>query len=253
MQLISCISLYFQFEFISLSILTLKIIDIKDFILFLKNPSLEKQIDITSVPLFLKIVWKSFLILLISDIIIGLIFCAPFIYFNLFPSLKEINFGLLNLLKISLYYPIAEELIFRLPLRSSKFNLVLSFSILISLIVFRRLISNIYLVIAISLILYFSLNILFRKNSPLSIKIINFFTLKFRVVFYFQALLFGFLHLTNYNLEFKYFYLFPLFILNYIFTGLFWGYLRVRYTYGIYLSIASHIFINSIYVLILKH
>ena len=228
-------------------------IDFSDFIIFLKNPSLEKQFDIKSLSSFLKMVWKSFLILLASDIILGLLFCGPLIYFNLFPSLKGINFSLFNILKISLLYPIVEELIFRLPLRYSKFNLVLSFSILISLLVFKRLISNVYLAITLSLILYFSLSLLFRKDSLFLIKIINFFILKFRVVFYFQALLFGFLHLANYNITFKYFYLFPLFIMNYIFTGFFWGYLRVRYSNGIYLCIASHIFINSIYCLVLLH
>jgi hypothetical protein len=228
-------------------------IDFSDFIIFLKNPSLEKQFDIKSLPLFLKMVWKSFLILLASDIILGLLFCGPLIYFNLFPSLKGINFSLFTILKISLFYPIVEELIFRLPLLCSKFTLVISFSILISLLVFKHLTSNVYLAIALSLILYFSLSLFFREDSPFLIKLINFFILKFRVVFYFQALLFGFLHLANYNITFKYFYLFPLFIMNYIFTGCFWGYLRVRYSNGIYLCIASHIFINSIYCLVLLH
>jgi hypothetical protein len=228
-------------------------IDFSDFIIFLKNPSLEKQFDIKSLSLFLRLVWKSFLILLASDLILGLVFCGPLIYFNLFPSVKGINFSLFNTLKISLFYPIVEELIFRLPLRSSKFNLVISFSILISLLIFKRLVSNFYLAISLSLILYFSLSLFFRKDSFHLIKLINFFTLKFRLVFYFQALLFGFLHLTNYNIEIKYFYLFPLFIMNYIFSGCFWGYLRVRYANGIYLCIVSHILINSIYCVLFSH
>ena len=228
-------------------------IDFSDFIIFLKNPSLEKQFDIKSLSLFLRLVWKSFLILLAGDLILGLVFCGPLIYFNLFPSVKGINFSLLNILKISLFYPIVEELIFRLPLRSSKFNLVISFSILISLLVIKRLVSNFYLAISLSLILYFSLSLFFQKDSLRFIKLINFFTLKFRLVFYFQALLFGFLHLTNYNIEIKYFYIFPLFIMNYIFSGCFWGYLRVRYANGIYLCIASHILINSIYCVLFSH
>jgi Type II CAAX prenyl endopeptidase Rce1-like len=221
--------------------------------MFLKNPSLENQCDIKSHSAFLKMVWKSFLILLASDIILGLFFCGPLIYFDLFPSLKGIKFNLLNILKISLYCPIMEELIFRLPLRISKLKLIISFCILISTIVFKRLISNVYLVIFFSVILYFCLSSLLREDSRFFINIVKFFTLKFRMVFYFQALLFGFLHLTNYNLEFKYFYLFPLFIVNYIFAGCFWGYLRVKYINGIYLCIASHIFINSIYSLVLLH
>ena len=144
-------------------------------------------------------------------------------------------------------------MIFRFPLRSSKFSLILSFSLIISLLVFKRLVFNIYLLISLSLILYFSLYLFLRVDSFLLTGLINFFTLKFRMVFYFQTLIFGFLHLTNYNIEFKYFYLFPFFIINYIFSGFFWGYLRVRYENGIYLCMASHIFINGIYFLILKH
>jgi hypothetical protein len=227
-------------------------IDFKYFTIFLKNPNLENQININSFSSFLKLVWKSFLILLLGDIILGLFFCGPLIYLKVFPSLKEINFSLINSLKIILFFPIIEELIFRLPLRSSRFNLILSFSILISLIVFKWLISNVYLAISLLLVLSLSLYLLIREDSIYLINLINFLTAKFRVVFYIQASVFGLLHLTNYNLEFKYFYLFPLFIMNYIFTGCFWGYLRVKYVNGIYLCIASHIFINSIYFLILK-
>jgi membrane protease YdiL (CAAX protease family) len=228
-------------------------IDFNDFIKFLKNPSLENQVDINSFSTFLKLVWKSFFIILAADIILGLLFCGPLIYFNLFPSLKVINLSLLSFLKIILYYPILEEVIFRLPLRISSFKLILPFSILFSLLVYKHYIFNFYLVIFLFIILFFSLYLLIREDSSFFLKIISFFTTRFRWVFYLQAGLFGFLHLTNYNLNLKYFYLFPLFIVNYIFTGLFWGYLRVRYSKGIYLCIASHILVNCIYCFILRH
>lgn len=231
----------------------MKMIVLNDFIMFLKNPSIEKQFDIKSLSLFLKLVWKSFFILLANDLILGLIFCGPLMYFNLFPSLKNINFSLLNILKISLFYPVIEELIFRLPLRSSKFNFIISFSTLIFLIVIKRLISNVYLAIFLALILYFFFTLFIRADSLLIIKLANFFSLKFRLIFHFQALLFGFLHLTNYNLEIKYFYFFPLFIMNYIFSGYYLGYLRVRYKNGIYLCTASHILINTIYCIVFSY
>jgi hypothetical protein len=224
---------------------------LNDFITFLKNPNIEKQFDFKSLSLFLTLVWKSFFILLASDLILGLLFCGPLIYFNLFPSLKNINHGLFNILKISLYYPVIEELIFRLPLRSSKSNFAISFSLLISFLFIKRLISNVYLVLSFALILYFLFSSFILADSSFLIKLTSFFSLKFRVIFHLQALLFGFLHLTNYNLEIKYFYLFPLFIINYIFSGYYLGYLRVRYKNGIYLCIASHVFINSIYCLLL--
>ena len=228
-------------------------IDFRDFIRFLKNPSPEYKIDINSFSTFLKLVWKSFIILLVADIILGLFFCGPLLYFNLFPSLKKINFSLINILKISLYYPIMEEIIFRLPLRISKFNLILPLSLFIFFLVFKHCLSNFYIAISLFIILYLSLFLFIKEESKFFTSLINFFTLKFRLVFYSQGLIFGFLHLTNYNLDFKYFYLFPFFIMNYIFTGWFWGYLRIRYSKGIYLCIASHIFINGIYFILLGH
>jgi hypothetical protein len=231
----------------------LKMIVLSDFIMFLKNPSIEKQFDIKSLSLFLKLVWKSFFILLAGDLILGFLFCGPLIYFNLFPSLKNINFSLLNILKISLFFPVIEEFIFRLPLRGSKFNFILSFTTLVFLLLIKYLISNVYLAISLALFFCFFFSFIIRTDSFLLIKLINFFSSKFRLIFHFQALLFGFLHLTNYNLEIGYFYIFPLLIMNYIFSGYYLGYLRIRYKKGIYLCVASHIFINTIYCIVFSH
>jgi membrane protease YdiL (CAAX protease family) len=99
------------------------------------------------------------------------------------------------------------------------------------------------------LCLYFIL----KKKSPFSEKLLFFFEKNFRILFYGQALMFGFLHLTNYNLDFNLFYLFPFVAISYIFIGFFLGYLRVRYSSGIFLCIFSHIVVNSLfYLLILR-
>ena len=187
------------------------------------------------------------------DIVTGVLIVIPLRYFNLFPSLREIEFTPINVLKVSLILPIVEELIFRLPLRISKINFATSFSMIIFLFLNKGFFSNIYIRLSISILLF--LIIYFGIKQEFSfLKIITyFFTNHFWSLFYFQALVFGFLHLTNYNVDFRYFYLFPFIAISYISKGCLFGYLRVRFTYGIYLCIASHIFINGIYFLILKY
>jgi hypothetical protein len=189
---------------------------------------------------------------MVIDIIIGILIVIPLRYFNLYPSLNEFKFTSVNILKITIISPVIEELIFRLPLRISKINLAVSFSLIIFLVLYKWCLFNIYLSLSCSAILFFSLYLYFRKGINLFHKLSFFLTHHFWQFFYFMALLFGILHLTNYRVDFRYFYLFPFFAINYIISGFFWGYLRVRYTYGIYLCIASHIFVNSIYCFVLS-
>jgi hypothetical protein len=113
--------------------------------------------------------------------------------------------------------------------------------------------TNIFIAFSFSLILFLLLYICIRGESSIHIRLTHFFTNHFWMVFYIQAMIFGFLHLTNYIIDFRYFYLFPLVVISYISKGCLFGYLRVRFTYGIYLSIAAHIVFNSIYCLIFSH
>jgi membrane protease YdiL (CAAX protease family) len=54
------------------------------------------------------------------------------------------------------------------------------------------------------------------------------------------------LHLQHYYLDSTYFFLYPLFIISYILMGCIAGYLRVRYTNGLYVCILLHMTINTI-------
>ena len=224
-------------------------IDFRDFILFLKNPGLGRQFEINSIFSFLKLVWKSFFILLTIAFITGLGLSIPLKYFNLWPPPEDINFSLFNIFKIALFLPIVEELIFRLPLRISKVNLAATLSIILFLILYKF---NIYLSLSLSIVLFGFLHLRIKNDSSGLKRIDRFFIKYFFYLFYSQAFVFGFFHLTNYKLDFKYFYLFPLFVANQIFMGCFFGYLRVRYKYGIYVCIVTHIVVNSIYCLVLS-
>jgi len=222
-------------------------LSLKEFILFLKQPNAEKQIEILTIKSFLILVWKSILILIAIDIIIGLLISMPLRYMELFPEQKEIDFSLNAYIKFSLLLPIIEESIFRLPLRISRNNLAISFG-LILFIILNKLV--IYLAISLSLSLLVALFIVI-KIKPVLNKVNSLSQRYFLLFFYIQAIIFGFLHLTNYKLDIQYFYLFPFFIIGYIVNGCFLGYLRVRYTYGIYLCITSHIVMNSLYCLLI--
>lgn len=220
----------------------------KGFLLFLKNPYILDQIEIESCKAFFKLIWKSFLIILTIDIIVGLVISTPLRFFNLFPPQREINSSFLIILKISLLLPIIEELIFRLPLRISRLNMAIS----LSLIVFGCLsVINLYLAAALSIVPFIIIYFIIKKESLFFTKLNSLNSRYFLQIFYFQAILFGLLHLTNYKLEVQYFYLFPFFIISYILAGCFLGYLRIRYNFGIYLCITTHIVVNSIYCLVL--
>ena len=175
----------------------------RDFISFLRNPNFGNQLEIGSFSSFLKLVWVSFIILLLIDIIIGLGISTPLKYFNLFPTQKDYNVTAFNIIKISLLLPITEELIFRLPLRISKVNLAIPLSIILFLILYKF---NIYVAVSLSLILFAAMFTGINKESGILNFADNFFTKYFCGLFYFQASVFGFLHLTNYNLEYNYFY-----------------------------------------------
>ena len=223
-------------------------IDFNDLISFLKNPNLEERYEIKSITSFFKLLWRSFLITLGISIAISLFISTPLRYLNLLPPLKDINFSFLSFLKISFFVPLVEELIFRLPLRISRVNLITSLGLILFLI-FQNL--NIYVSLSFLIVSFgFIILIIINRSDILPIGG-NFFTKYYLFIFYSQAILFGLLHLPNYNLDLKYFYLFPLFIIIYILIGCLWGYIRVRFKYGIYACIITHMIVNSLYYLIL--
>jgi hypothetical protein len=220
---------------------------LKDFISFLFKPNFGTQLEIDSFFHFFKMILKSFLVILLINAIFYFGISLPLKYFDLFPSQKEVTYSISDIFKITLLIPIIEELIFRLPLKISKINIAVSLSLMVYLILNK---SNIYLAVLISLLLFGFMLITIKKDSGFLIRADIFFTKYLYLVFYFQAFLYGFLHLTNYNLDSRFLYLYPLFIISYIFAGFYFGYIRIRYRYGIYLCIATHIIINSLYCLV---
>ncbi|WP_397362652.1 CPBP family intramembrane glutamic endopeptidase [Olleya sp. R77988] len=69
----------------------------------------------------------------------------------------------------------------------------------------------------------------------------------FRIVFYAFALLFGYMHLFNFNITTQILILSPLLVATQIILGLVFGYIRVRF--GLIYSILLHMFYNGIIVI----
>jgi hypothetical protein len=106
---------------------------------------------------------------------------------------------------------------------------------------------NFLLALFSSFIIFFSLMWLFKHDLKTESRLCENYTKHFKKVFYFLALVFGSLHLFNFNLNLTSLMFSPLIIAVYFAMGCFLGYVRVRFSYGIYAGIIVHIMINSLY------
>jgi hypothetical protein len=241
MQFINCISFILCSSF-------LQVVDIVDFISFLRRPSFGIKYELKSYYSYFKFVWNSFLVLTLFSILSGLLISAPLKYLKLFPGQLELDFSWVMIFKITLLLPVVEELIFRLPLKFSKINFSVSAALIFFLIFYRL---NLIAAFSLSLFLPASLFLWNRAGSYFPFTSDMSSARIFLLLFYSQAVVFGLLHLGNYKLDYNYWYLFPFFVINQIFMGCFFGYVRVKYRYGILLCIICHIVINSLYCLVL--
>lgn len=219
----------------------------KDFTYFIKHPSISQEKDVDSIKAIVKLVWISLLIILSVGFIVSTFVTSPLSLLDLMPHQRRLELTPWNILRISLIAPITEELIYRLPIKLTRRNFTISFGLILFIIV--RKIDVIYGFSAVVIFLIFMV-ISIGKTSNILRSIKQLFDKYFYVFFYFQAIMFGLLHLPNFNLDYKYFYLFPFYVLNYIFIGFFLGYIRVRFKNGIYVCILTHMSMNILYCLI---
>jgi hypothetical protein len=227
-------------------------INIRDIGTFLKNPRPEEKYKIDSIGTFLRMLWKSIIVFILIEIIFGILIVIPLNYFNLYPSLYEIEYTPIITFKVIVLLPIIEELIFRLSLRISRINILISFCSILFLNLNKWFFSNYLLTFLCCSMLFFVIYLWTSRMVRFFNKLTAYLNNHFIGFFYLQALIFGLLHLTNYNIDLRYFYLFPLFAFSYIISGCIFGYLRVKFTYGVFLCIASHIVINGVSYLILS-
>lgn len=213
---------------------------------FLKHPEATEEIQVDSALSILKIAGKSLLIIYLGALVYGIV-VVPLELTGLMPSQEEIISDTASVLYVALLGPLIEELLFRLPLKLSKRNIVVFLGILVFIITGKTSTKVSILLVVIWLVI---VTLLITDTIRTSSKVNSLYAKHFMFIFYLQALLFGFVHLWNFEFELKYFYLFPVYVSFYIYIGCVLGYLRIRYTNGIYICILTHVMLNSIYCII---
>ncbi len=206
---------------------------------------------------------KSILLLVVLFLFSLFAIIVSFFFFYYFNITKPTNLLTLSLKNKDVVYkvillcvlsPTFEELLHRLGLKFSVINI----SIVITLLVYYiscyftkssmyevedHLIFNIAFALFSGGAVFIGLTLFHNQKN----KLLLFWTMKPRLIFYISVLFFALPHLSNFNyiLNLKMLYYIPFLLLPQIITGVFFGYVRLKY--NIFFSILFH----SIYNLIL--
>ncbi len=217
---------------------------LKGFLRFLKKPEEVIPVSLSfiqSIILLLKSIPIFFLFVLVCTI-----FFVPLSFFDLVP--KAPSHSLADAGKLIVFAPLLEEFFFRLPLRNFFRNIFVTLSLLFYAL--AKSFFGIPLTIGLSLIIIVLPHILgfiSRAEQKVNSQIKRYYPF----VFYLIALSFGFLHITNFeHLSTAQYFVSPIIILYQILLGLYAGFLRVKFKWGIIYSILVHAMFNAIPVLI---
>ncbi|HYQ59072.1 MAG TPA: CPBP family glutamic-type intramembrane protease [Draconibacterium sp.] len=217
---------------------------IKTFISFLKNPEL-------SIPVSLS--FKQSFLLLVKSIplyILFVLFCAllfvPLAVFEIMPEFP--NRQISDIKWLIVFAPVLEELFFRLPLRNSFKNAFVP----IALCFYSATKSTIGIWFAIPfstliIIMPYFPNFINQKEEAIN----GLVRRHFGMFFYIISIVFGAAHMTNFEILTKaQILLTPIIIAYQILLGLYLGFVRVKYKWGIVYAILIHSLFNSIPVII---
>lgn len=216
---------------------------LKDFISFLKHPVAEEgqPINPVQVP---KVAVRYYLIIFGWNILIGIIlFTLGKTVLDL-PERKTFDVTYYFIFLLIVGAPIVEELIFRLPLRFSKVNLLVS-AVLLVIWMTRK--DYAVMLIASSITAGVVGFLLFFKPLKIGTLLEKIWKKHFGVIFYLYAAVFGFMHIFNYQLEpLPKGFLVLLMVLPQLMMGLVMGYARMRYDKGLFVGMCIHFFNNAI-------
>ena len=210
----------------------------KDILLFLKHPQAEQhEIDTNGTKIF-RITIQYFIIIFICTLFISILL-SPIKQLEICPRL--IHKKLPPIIYVILIGPILEELIFRLPLKFTSYNILISISLLLLFLSNN----NIYLMLAISLILTIFGYSLYTNTLNIKSRLEYLWKYHFTIIFYLFAIFFGLLHINYYKVVTPIQYLLVvLLVLPQIVGSLIMGYVRVKYCNGIIITIMIHILYN---------
>jgi hypothetical protein len=191
---------------------------------------------------------------------------VSFFFFYYFNITKPTNLLVLSLKNRDIVYrvtilcvlaPTFEELLHRLGLKFSVINISIVITLLVYYISCHLTKSSMYEVgdnlkfkIASALFLggtvFIGLTLFHNQKN----KLLSFWTMNPRLIFYISVLFFALPHLSNFNytLNLKMLYCIPFLVLPQIITGAFLGYIRLKY--NIFFSISFHAMYNLILLII---
>ncbi|NEW82898.1 MAG: CPBP family intramembrane metalloprotease [Mariniphaga sp.] len=230
---------------------------IKNFFEYLKNPVSTDDPEIFTFKIYFKLIVLGYLLVFMSSIFVAIIRTFNVLphYFNpKIDSLKGID-SIFFFLFVILVGPLIEEILCRLNLKITKLNIAVFFAVLIPVIIklifFRAF--HLYFYLS-SLPLFIGIYYAINRFGFASDKIEIFVKSKFKYVFHLSAIVFGMIHLTNYDTIYWWMIvIIPLLTAPYISMGYLFGYVRMKY--GFVNGFLMHSTVNFISVLLVmtKH
>jgi len=220
-----------------------------EFFQFLQNPHYQGVVKKET-----NVLITALKIYFLSLLILGLINSLNILILNKFLTLpidKSLSIPLLLEDKLWIYFiivvilsPIIEEVIFRLSLIFNPIYFALSVSLTIALIV-HKISNNIY-----SLSSFFLFFFLTRRLTEIYKSSFNSFWIKnFKYIFYFLSILFGLVHLSNYEYSGLLQYIIaPVLIFPQLCLGFILSFTRIYYEKGFLICVIFHVLMNLISV-----
>jgi membrane protease YdiL (CAAX protease family) len=225
-----------------------------EFFQFLKKPQYqhteakETSIIPTAIKIYLLVLIFIGLINSLNTTILRAFFVLPVDMSLEVPAKWEEHLWLYFLL-VAIIAPFIEEVIFRLSLIFKPYNISLSVSTLVSLIINRL---SYHLISIISFFLVFVL--IYELTSTYKEKMISFWDKNFKYIFYFLSLLFGLVHMSNYRCTVSSQYLLAsVLIFPQVAMGFILSFTRVYYKKGFIIGIIIHCIFNTVGAGIILH
>jgi len=225
---------------------------IYSFVFFIKNPYYEnsKNLKLKINYLILLFIFIIILNLFLSSLTKGVFKFLNFpLYHKHLSYLMEVKTNYYYVfLKIVIISPILEEFFFRSVLKPKKIFLSLFlfslFIFIFRIFEYKWIVSCLVSATLIILISFYLLKFEINRN------VLNMYFKNYRLIVYVSSILFGLIHILNYNLTLPIILLSPIFFLPQIIAGFAYAFIRTKF--GLILSIFSHSFYNlSLYMLLI--
>jgi len=230
---------------------------IKNFFEYLKNSVSTENAELITFKIYFKLIGMCYLFLFVSSIFLAIFRSFDFLPEYSVPKIESFaNSGSIILfLFVVIFGPLIEEVLCRLNLKITKLNISAFLTAILMLIIqvffFRRFHFFIYLsIIPLFALIYYTIN---QLHFPIEV-IDNFVKSKFKYVFHLSAIIFGMLHLSNYETIYWWMIaMIPLLTAPYISMGYVFGYARMKYGFANGWLMHSTINFISVFLTMPKH